>query len=45
MPKKAEKKESTEKLPKAVENNVAVEDTSKKSTKDSKETKEKVDLI
>ena len=43
MPKKAEKKESTEKLPEAVENNVAVEDTSKKSTKDSKETKEKVD--
>ena len=43
MPKKAEKKESTEKLPEAVENNVAVEETSKKSTKDSKETKEKVD--
>ncbi|MFL2620547.1 MAG: 30S ribosomal protein S1 [Flavobacteriaceae bacterium] len=43
MPKKAEKKESTEKLPEAVENNVAVEDTSKKSTRDSKETKEKVD--
>ena len=43
MPKKAEKKESTEKLPEAVENNVEVEDTSKKSTKDSKETKEKVD--
>ena len=43
MPKKAEKKESTEKLHEAVENNVAVEDTSKKSTKDSKETKEKVD--
>ena len=43
MPKKAEKKESTEKLPEAVENNVAVEDTSKKSTKDSKETKEKID--
>ena len=43
MPKKAEKKESTEKLPEGVENNVAVEDTSKKSTKDSKETKEKVD--
>ena len=43
MPKKAEKKESTEKLPEAVENNVAVEDTSKKSTKDSKETKEKED--
>jgi len=42
MPKKAEKKESTEKLPEAVENNVVVEDTSKKSTKDSKETKEKV---
>ena len=43
MPKKAEKKESTEKLPEAVENNVAVEDTSKKSTRDSKETKEKID--
>ena len=43
MPKKAEKKESTEKLPEAVENNVAVEETFKKSTKDSKETKEKVD--
>tara|TARA_B100001113_G_scaffold49778_1_gene36120 strand:+ start:1415 stop:3286 length:1872 start_codon:yes stop_codon:yes gene_type:complete len=43
MPKKAEKKESTEKLPETVENNVAVEETSKKSTKDSKETKEKVD--
>ena len=41
MPKKAEKKESTEKLTESVENKVEVENTSKKSTIDS-ETKEKV---
>ena len=41
MPKKAEKKESTDKLTESVENKLEVENTSKKSTIDSK-TKEKV---